>query len=143
MTCVSCLIGPRYVEPFVFCIFLSLLFFLLLSPCDARYPSQLLKEVSLIRRHWSVCGPVVFAHLQCGIDPRTSEGWIVASYMLIRRQMNRSLTCMCMEVTFLVSLAWSFPSPWFGRLCSHVANCYTCQVKRFAPLASRQLCLCF
>ena len=42
--------------------------------------------------------------------------------MLIPRQMNRpkrALTSMCMEVIY-VSLAWSFPSPCFGRLCSHV-----------------------
>jgi len=29
------------------------IFFLLLFPCDARHPSQLLKEVPLIQRHWS------------------------------------------------------------------------------------------
>ena len=57
---------------FVFFISSSHLFFLLLFPCDARYPIQFLKEVSLIRSHWSVCSPVVFAQLQCGIDPRTS-----------------------------------------------------------------------
>jgi len=26
-----------------------------------------------------MCDPVVFAHLQCGIDPQTSKGWIVTS----------------------------------------------------------------
>jgi len=57
---------------FVFFISSSLLFFLLLFPCDPRYPSQLLKEVSVIGRHWGVCDPVVFTHLQCGIHPRTS-----------------------------------------------------------------------
>ena len=41
-------------------------------PCDARYPSQLLKEVSIIGSHWRVHDLVVLAHLQCGIDPRTS-----------------------------------------------------------------------
>ena len=29
------------------------LFFLLLLPCNARYPSQLLKDVSIIGNHWS------------------------------------------------------------------------------------------
>jgi len=50
----------------------SLLLFVAFFPCDARYPSQLLKEVFVIGRHWSVCDPVVFTHLQCGIDPQTS-----------------------------------------------------------------------
>ena len=58
---------------FVFFITSSLLFFLLLFPCDARYPSQLLKEVSLIGRHWKMCDTVVFAHLQGGIDLRTNK----------------------------------------------------------------------
>ena len=57
---------------FVFFISSSFLFFLLLFSCDVRYPSQLFKEMSLIRHHWSVCDPVVFAHLQCGIHPPTS-----------------------------------------------------------------------
>ena len=35
------------------CLLHLFLFFLLLFPRDARYPSQLLKEVSLIGRHWS------------------------------------------------------------------------------------------
>jgi len=44
--------------------------------------------------------------------------------MLIPRQTNRpkkANTSMCMEVNYKVSFAWSFPSPCFGRLCSHVA----------------------
>ena len=82
MTCVSCLIGLRYVELLSSVSFL--LFFLLLFPCDARYPSQLLKEVSVIGSHWSVCDPVVFAHLQCGIDPRTSGRLLQYSVIRLR-----------------------------------------------------------
>jgi len=51
-----------------------------------------------------MCDPVVFAHLQCGIDPRTSGRMeIVTSPMLTPRQTNRpkrALTSMCMEVTY-------------------------------------------
>ena len=72
MTYVSCLIGLRYVEPLSSFISSPLLFFLLLFPCDARSPYQLLKEVPVVGSHWIVCDPVVFTHLQCGIDPRTS-----------------------------------------------------------------------
>jgi len=51
MTCVSCLIGLWYDEPLPSLSLHLFLFFLLLYPCDARYPSQLLKVVSLIGRH--------------------------------------------------------------------------------------------
>jgi len=56
------------------CLLYLFLFFLLLFPCDARYPSQLLKEVSVIGSHWSVCNAVVFTHLQCGLEPRNLDG---------------------------------------------------------------------
>ena len=88
---------------FVFFISSSLLFLLLLFPCDAHYPSQLLKEVSLIGCHWSMCDPVVFTHLQCGLDPRTLWRMDVTSSMLTRRQTNwpkRALSFICMEVTY-------------------------------------------
>jgi len=51
----------------------------------------------------SMCDPVVFAHIQCGIDPKPREGWIVRSLMLSPRQTNRprrALTSMFMEVTY-------------------------------------------
>jgi len=48
-----------------------------------------------------MCDPVVFAHTQCGLDPK--EGWIVTSSMLTPHQTNRpkrALTSMCMEVIY-------------------------------------------
>jgi len=52
----------------------------------------------------SMCVPVVFAHLQCGIDPKLRKGWIVRSLMLSPRQTTnrprRALTSMFMEVTY-------------------------------------------
>ena len=76
MACVSCLIGFRYVEPlfsfisYPFVFYISYLHFVTFS---IRHTLSiiLLKEVSVIRSYWNVCDPVVFAHLQCGIDPRT------------------------------------------------------------------------
>jgi len=52
---------------------------------------------------WSVCGPVVFAHLQCGIDPRTLGRMDCDVIDVIPRQTNlpkTALTSMCMEVTY-------------------------------------------
>jgi len=49
-----------------------------------------------------MCDPVVFTHLQCGLDLRTS-GRMETSSMLTPRQTNRlktALTSMCMEVTY-------------------------------------------
>jgi len=93
----------------------------LLSPCDTRYPSQLIK-VLLIGRHWSVYVPGVFTHLQCGLEPRNLDG---ARQLLVpsARQMNRpksSLTSMCMEVTYMCRLLGLFLS-CFGLVCLYVA----------------------
>jgi len=109
---------------FVFFISSSLLFFLLLIPCDARYPSQLLKKVSLIGSHWIVCDPVVFAHLQCGIDPRTSQRIdcdVIDVNSAPDESAKESSDFHVHGSHLQMSLAWSFPSPCFGRLCSRVA----------------------
>jgi len=71
-----------------------------------------------------MCGPVVFAHLQCGIDPRTS-GRMDCDVIDVNSSPDQSAK----ESSYFhvhgshlyVSKAWSFPSPFFGRLCSHVA----------------------
>ena len=50
-----------------------------------------------------MCDPVVFAHLQCGIDPRTSGGMDCDVIDVTPYQTNRSkraLNSMCMEVTY-------------------------------------------
>jgi len=50
-----------------------------------------------------VCDPVVFAHLQCGIDPRTSGRMDCDVIDVTLHQTNRpksALTSMCMEVTY-------------------------------------------
>jgi len=55
----------------------------------------------LSQKSWSVCDPVVFAHLQCGIDLRTSGR--MGSLMFTPRQTNRpktAITSMCMEVNY-------------------------------------------
>jgi len=67
--------------------------------------------------------PVVESCFTVGLILEPREGWIVASSMLTPRQTNRpkrAVTSMFMKVTY-VSLVWSFPSPCFGWLCSHVA----------------------
>jgi len=137
MTSMSCLIGLRYIEPLSS---VSLLFFLLLFPCDTRYPSQLLKEVSFIRRHWSVCDPVVFAHLQHGIDLQRTPFSVGFAHLQRGIDPRNSRTdCDVIDINsapdesakassyfhvhgshLKVSLAWSFPS-CFDRLCLHVA----------------------
>ena len=71
-----------------------------------------------------MCGPVVFAHLQCGIDPRTS-GRMDCDVIDVNSSPDQSAK----ESSYFhvhgshlcVSKAWSFPSPFFGRLCLHVA----------------------
>ena len=73
---------------------------------------------------WSVCDPVVFAHFQCGIDLRTS-GRMDCDVIDVDSAPDESAK----ENSYFhvhgshlqVSLAWSVPSPCFGRLCSHVA----------------------
>jgi len=50
-----------------------------------------------------MCDPVVFAHLQCGIDPRTS-GKMDCDVIDVNsdsptNRPKRALTSMCMEVT--------------------------------------------
>jgi len=123
MTCVSCLTGLRYVEPWLQCVvpcalsfFFSLLSFLLLFPCDARCPSQLLKEMSVIGSHWSVCDPVVFTHLQCGLEPRNLDGlgscWCrrrarrIGQRELLLPCAWKSLICVaCLAFSFLLALS--------------------------------------
>ena len=85
MTCMSCLICLRYVEPLsTFSPFFLLLFHAthVIHPSSSRFdpprwgflgPLGIL-EVSLIGRHWSVCSPVVFAHFQCGHEPWNLDG---------------------------------------------------------------------
>ena len=46
-----------------------------------------------------MCDPVVFAHPQCGIDPRTS-GRIDCNVIDVNFAPKRALTSMCMEVTY-------------------------------------------
>jgi len=73
-----------------------------------------------------VCNPVVFAHLQCGIDPRTSGRMDCDVIDVIPCQANRpkrAPTSMCMEISYKCRFAWSFPS-CFGHLCSSL-SCIT------------------
>ena len=73
---------------------------------------------------WSVYDPVMFAHLQCGIDPWTSVR-MDCDVIDVNSTPDESAKEYCyfhMHGSHLyLSLAWSFPSPSFGRLCSHVA----------------------
>ena len=88
---------------FVFFISSSLLFFLLLYPCHARYPSQLLKGVSVIGAIEACATRLCLHTFSVGLILEPREGWIVTSSMLTPRQTNRpkrDLTSMCMEVTY-------------------------------------------
>ena len=63
-----------------------------------------------------MCDPVVFTHLQCGIDPRTS-GRMDCDVIDINSAPDesakkRTLTSMCMEVTYLCRLLGLSLSPW-------------------------------
>ena len=72
---------------------------------------------------WSMCDPVVFAHLQCGIYPRTSGRMdcdVIDVNSALDESAKESSHFHVHGSHFQVSLAWSFPS-CFGRLCSHVA----------------------
>ena len=44
-----------------------------------------LLEVSVIGRHWSVCDPVVFAHLQCGLEARNLDATNLGSCWRLQR----------------------------------------------------------
>jgi len=71
-----------------------------------------------------MCDPVVLAQLQCGIDPRTL-GRMDCDVINVNSAPDESAKeCSYFHVhgsLLQVSLAWSFPSASFGRLCSHVA----------------------
>jgi len=45
-----------------------------LTHLDGLFGPFGLLEVSVIGRHRSVCGSVVFAHLQCGLEPNNLAG---------------------------------------------------------------------
>jgi len=96
------------------------LFFLLLLPCDACYPSQLSRRCPLsvpLKRN----SPVVESCFSVGLIQEPREGWIVTSSMLTPHQANSAKESSNFHVHgshIQVSLAWSFPSPCFGRLCS-------------------------
>jgi len=65
-----------------------------------------------------------FAHLQCGIDPRTSGRMdcdVNGANSAPDESAKESSYFHVHGSHLLVSLAWSFPSPCFGWLCSHVA----------------------
>jgi len=95
MTCVSCLICLRYVEP---CLLYLLLLFVAssgrlsipaphnLTHLDGDFWTPLgLLEISVIGSHWSVCVPVVFEHLQCGLEHRNLDSTNLGSCWCLQR----------------------------------------------------------
>ena len=142
MTCVPCLIWLRYVEPWLRCIeplsSFSLFFLLLFHATHVIHPSSSrfnppgwgfwaplgLLEVSVIGRHWSGTSRFSLSNrlrgeVNFGLIDGGSHWW---------RQSGSTLGVSAKENSyfhmhgrhFYVSLAWSFPSPCFGRLCLHV-----------------------
>jgi len=103
MTCVSCLIGLRYVEPLS-----SFSLHLFSSFCCFFHATYAIQPSSSRRCPLSgtmeACATQSCSHtFSVGLILEPREGWIVTSSMLTPRQTNqpiRALTSMCMEVTY-------------------------------------------
>ena len=122
MTCVSCLIGLRYVEPLS-----SVSLHLFSSSCCFFHATHVIHPSSSRRCRLSGAIeaelPGCWVLLESGIDPRT-WGRMDCDVIYVKSSPDESAKeRFYLHVHgshLLVSLAWSFPSPCFGRLCSHV-----------------------
>ena len=110
----------------------------LVDPSQRQVCHPLNRLLSVCTTHtwatWSMCDPVVFAHLQCGIDPRTlgrMDCDVIDVNSAPDESAKESFYFHVNGSHLWVSLAWSFSSPCFGRLCSHVVVALAWLLHRF------------
>jgi len=143
MTCVSCLIGVRYVEP-LSSSSLSLLFVAFSTRRTSSIPASQggVPYRAPLKRNV----PVVESCFSVGLILQPPEGWIATSSMLTPPQTNRpkrALTSMCMEVTYMcrllgLSLLLALADFAYTQR-SRCRNCYKCYLNCFQFLFHSEL----